>query len=220
MIGRDIRICIFGDSFTVGTGDPAHMGWVGRLARDLHHEGFVLTVYNLGVRAHTSADVRARFAAELAVRVRRDVDTRVVVSIGVNDTVLDGAMPRVAPEASIANLEALCETTERLGLALLVVGPTPVADALHNRRIADLSDRFGDLCRRRDVPYVEVYATLERSQVWMGEVEAIDGAHPRSAGYNLLAELIADPWRSWLLGGERSSWPVERPTQNVSAPTD
>jgi acyl-CoA thioesterase-1 len=214
MTGRDIRICIFGDSFTVGTGDPAHKGWVGRLARDLHHDGFVLTVYNLGVRGHTSSDVRARFDAELAARLRRDVDTRVVVAVGVNDTVLDGGLPRVAPEASIANLAALCEATEHLGLALLVVGPTPVADTLHNRRIADLSDRFGELCRRRDVPYVEAFATLQRSQVWMGEVDAIDGAHPRSAGYQLLADLIAHPWRSWLLGSGRPSWPVARPTQS------
>lgn len=203
MTGADVRVCIFGDSFTVGTGDPAHMGWVGRLAGDLHNDGLVLTVYNLGVRAHTSADVRARFDAELAVRLRRDVDTRVVVAIGVNDTVLDGDVPRVAPEASIANLEALCGKTQQLGLALLVVGPTPVADTLHNRRIADLSDRFGDLCQRRDVPYVETYATLQRSQVWMGEVDAMDGAHPRSAGYKLLADLIADPWRSWLLSSAR-----------------
>ena len=220
MIGRDIRICIFGDSFTVGTGDPAHMGWVGRLARDLHNDGFVLTVYNLGVRAHTSADVRARFDAELAVRLRRDIDTRVAVAIGVNDTVLDGELPRVAPEVSIANLEALCDTTEQLGLALLVVGPTPVTDALHNRRIADLSDRLGNLCRRRDVPYVEAHATLERSQVWMGEVAAIDGAHPRSAGYQLLADLIADPWRTWLLSSGRPSWPIQRPARHPPNPTD
>ena len=55
-----MRLCVFGDSFVNGTGDPERLGWLGRAgagARDV-------TVYNLGMRGDTSADIRGRWRAE------------------------------------------------------------------------------------------------------------------------------------------------------------
>ncbi len=34
--------------------------------------------------------------------------------------------------------------------------------------------------------------------VWRDESERGDGAHPGAGGYAYLAELVADPWLSWL----------------------
>ena len=30
---RDVRVCVFGDSFVAGVGDPKSLGWVGRFRR-------------------------------------------------------------------------------------------------------------------------------------------------------------------------------------------
>jgi acyl-CoA thioesterase I len=201
---RDIRICFFGDSFLAGVGDPACLGWVGRLAGRLHGEGRPLTVYNLGVRGNTSTDVLARFDVETVPRLRPGTDTRVVVSVGVNDTMLEGHAPRVTAEVSTANLEEIIAKARHHDLPLLVVGPPPIADGRHNARIADLVDRYGDLCSRCTVPFVDAYAPLIDSP-WMIEARRGDGAHPAEAGYQALADLAYKPCAAWL-----SSNPLDR----------
>ena len=51
-----MRILAFGDSFVAGVGDPDHLGWIGRALRGRRE----ITLYNLGVRRETSADIAAR----------------------------------------------------------------------------------------------------------------------------------------------------------------
>ncbi|WP_236792136.1 GDSL-type esterase/lipase family protein [Amycolatopsis sp. GM8] len=193
MTHRDVRICVFGDSFTVGVGDPAGLGWVGRLARQTRDD-VLLTTYNLGVRGDTSMHLVTRFDGELTRRLRTDVETRVVVSFGVNDTLLHDGAPTVSTDESCAGLEALIDTTARRRLPLLVVGPTPVADEDHNARIAHLSARLDEVCRRLATPFVDAYATLIGSAAWMTEVRRGDGAHPNASGYQELADLLLPGW--------------------------
>jgi acyl-CoA thioesterase I len=98
----------------------------------------------------------------------------------------------------VRNLRAIIDRAERLGRPLLVLGPTPVADDRHNQRIAGLSTGFRELCGQRAVPFVDAFAHLSESQVWMTEVTQGDGAHPGAAGYQLLAEAAFPAWREWL----------------------
>ena len=55
-----MRILAFGDSFVAGVGDPAHQGWLGRALAGRPE----VTLYNLGVRRDTSADIARRWLAE------------------------------------------------------------------------------------------------------------------------------------------------------------
>jgi len=64
-----IRICFTGDSITLGTGDETTLGWPGRLGRAAWSQGHEDTVYNLGVRGETSADIRLRWRNEAARRL-------------------------------------------------------------------------------------------------------------------------------------------------------
>ena len=52
----DVRVCVLGDSFTAGVGDPTGAGWVGPVAAAARRSGWELTVYGLGVRRDTSVD--------------------------------------------------------------------------------------------------------------------------------------------------------------------
>lgn len=184
---RDVRTCALGDSFVAGVGDPEHRGWVGRVVTG--------TLYNLGVRRETSGDVLARWAGECAPRLPSGVDGRVLVSFGVNDTTAEGDGVRVDPEASAANLAVLLGA---VGHPVLVVGPPPVADPVQNRRITVLSRRFGDVCMDAGVPFVPVADALLADEVWTAEVAAGDGAHPGTAGYVRLADLVRPTWESWI----------------------
>ncbi len=47
------------------------------------------------------------------------------------------------------------------------------------------------------VPYLNVFSILEKSNIWIDEARANDGAHPRAAGYAELAKII-ESWDAWL----------------------
>jgi acyl-CoA thioesterase I len=195
---HDVRVVFIGDSLVAGVGDPDYLGWVGRLAQRTHRKGQPVTVYNLGIRMDTSADVLARLAAEAQRRSLSDVDMCVVVSVGVNDCAFNGDVRRIAAEDSVANLSEIIQVAEQVRIRPFVVGPPPVADSAHNVRIADLDERFAETCRRVGVSYAAVYEPLTASEIWMTEVRTGDGAHPGGDGYQALADLVFAPWWEWL----------------------
>lgn len=196
----DRRVFFVGDSFVAGVGDPEHRGWVGRLAERAHRAGAPITAYNLGARRDTSDDVCRRWADEVAVRRGAGAQERLVVSFGVNDTSMDGRGP-LAAERSVANLRTLLAEAAAARLPVLVVGPPPVADRAHNRRIAELDERFRLTCAEARVPYVAVFTALRSEPRWMDEVSASDGSHPAATGYDLLTDLVEPRWLEWLLAG-------------------
>ena len=196
---RDLRICFLGDSFVAGVGDPDHLGWTGRLAAATERAGQPLTRYVLGVRRQTTAQVADRWAAECAPRLAGgEWESRVVLSVGVNDTTLEDGEPRLAPERSAAALAGMLTGAAAAGWPVLVVGPPAVADDAHNDRTAALDGRFTDVCAHEGVPYVPVVRTLAANHDYLREVTAGDGAHPGAVGYTALADLVRPHWVAWL----------------------
>ena len=82
---------------------------------------------------------------------------------------------------------------------VLMVGTAPVVDLEQNQRIARLSTAFASICNEINVPYLDIFTSLQASDVWINEAIANDGAHPRAAGYAQLAQLVQNwqPWLSW-----------------------
>jgi acyl-CoA thioesterase I len=188
----DLRLLCFGDSFVAGVGDPRGQGWVGRVVAAAYAEGRPLTAYALGVRRETSVEVAVRWRFEAMARLSADADCRVVFAVGANDTTSEGGVPRVAPERSCMALDKMLEQVAALGLPAAVAGPPPVGDAAQQRCVAALTDTFGELCARRDVPFWPVAATLLGARTWLDEAAAGDGAHPAAGGYELLARTLLD----------------------------
>jgi lysophospholipase L1-like esterase len=191
----DVRVCCVGDSFVAGVGDPAALGWVGRL---WGRSGPGVTVSNLGVRRDTSTDVRARWLAECTARFPAGCRPRVVLAFGVNDTTVEGGRPRTDPDVSVANLRHLLGAAGDRGWPVLVVGPPPIDDEEQNGRIAALDAAFGAACAERQVPYVPLFERLVTDPLWRREVREGDGAHPSAPGYELLAGLIGPGWAALL----------------------
>lgn len=192
-------VLIFGDSFVAGVGDPTGLGWTGRLAAGPRPRGMDLTVYPLGVRRNTSADVLARWEAETRARIPDAGTTGLVVSFGVNDATDDGAgRPRVGAAETAANLRTLLTRADTLGLSTLVVGPPPIADPRINDRVLELDALLADEARAHGVPVVPVVHRLLADETWMSEVCAGDGAHPGARGYAALAALVQPHWETFL----------------------
>lgn len=196
MIAVDVRVTVLGDSYVAGIGDPEHRGWVGRVAAASARP---LTVYNLGVRRDTSADVAARWAREVAARRAPGSVERLVLAVGVNDTTLIDGACRVGAAESVAHLRTILTGAARLGLPSLVVGPPPVADAEHVERARWLAADFAAACAAMGVPFVDVLDELAADPDWTAEVAAGDGAHPGAAGYAAYARIVLPHW-SRLLG--------------------
>jgi lysophospholipase L1-like esterase len=195
MSATDVRICFVGDSFVAGVGDAEGHGWVNRVCRDARCRGINVTGYNLGVRRDTSRDVAQRWREECARRLPAPLDGRVVFSFGVNDTTIIDGVRRIEIDESMANTNAILGGAHSL-YAVLMVGPPPVAEAAHNARIEELSARLAEAAAALGVHYLETFSTLRLSATWMHEVAQDDGSHPRGAGYDELARLVAC-WPEW-----------------------
>jgi len=195
----DLRIAFFGDSFVNGFGDPDGLGWVGRVCAAAIGRGHVVTCYNAGIRRNTSADVRERWRDEALRRLPVEHPRALVFSFGVNDCLIDSGRRLLEPAATISNAQQILTDAKTLAPTLMV-GPTPIADADVNARIAALIPELQTVCRMLSVPFLDVFGALKSAPAWMDEAAANDGAHPGRGGYQALAALVDrwPPWRAWL----------------------
>lgn len=188
---RDVRVCVFGDSFVAGVGDPKALGWVGRVAaRTPPSTGIALTVYPLGVRGQTTEDIVVRIPLESSPRFARGDEHGVVLAVGVADAFTEFPVAR-----SVATLEFGLQSMQT---RRLVVGPPPVGPADTRARIAELDDGYASLCRRLEVMYISTYQALIDRRPW-SEQNFADGVHPAQAGYGMLAYVVlTGGWYEWL----------------------
>ena len=156
---RDRACMLCRDSFINGAGDGTCLGWVGRVCAAMRASGRDLTLYNLGIRRDTSADIAVRWLDETARRLPQGVDGLLVFSFGVNDTTLENGTQRVTPDQSVANAREVLRTA-RGRWPTLMVGPPPIVDAPQNERIDVLSRAFAAVCSELDIAYLETYRPL------------------------------------------------------------
>lgn len=191
-----MRLIAFGDSMVAGAGDPDHLGWIGRAVAGRRP----ITLYNLGVRRETSADIAARWRGEALPRMTDEEPMRIVFSFGANDCHPAGGAPRVAQAESLKNAQAMLSGAGGL-CPVLLVGPPPVADPGISARLEGLNENLKLLAARLKVPFIDVFQPLTADGLWRAEVIAWDGAHPGAGGYQRMADLVsAHPaWRSFTL---------------------
>ncbi len=193
----DVRVCVLGDSFTAGVGDPTGAGWVGPVATAARGAGWDLTAYALGVRRDSSVDVARRWLAETGWRLRNGDRYGVVLAVGLNDVVLQDGRSQVSPERSLAAVAEVLDGASARGWPALAVGPPPVSDAQESARAAGLSATMASSCAARSVPFVDTTG-LAADPVWVAEVAAGDAYHPSTRGYARLAALVEPVFQRWL----------------------
>ncbi|QDP19357.1 GDSL-type esterase/lipase family protein [Sphingomonas xanthus] len=195
-----VRAAFFGDSLTLGVGDPEKLGWAGRLARAAQANGHDITAYNLGIRRDTSSDIARRWGAEAEARLPASARRLLLFSFGTNDCLEEDGRRRVSHAQSLDNARAILEPALRFA-PVLVVGPPPVADEAENLRIAALSSDQHALCDRLGIDFIPLFALLRCAEPWVSSLS--DGYHPGAAGYALAADIIgASPKWTSAIGGE------------------
>jgi len=192
---RDLALVFLGASLVAGVGDPKGQGWVTRVVGRTQHPDLELTVYNLGVRGDTSADVLSRWATEVPLRWAGRSERRVVLSVGGNDVTAGITLARHR-----LNLANLLDDAAASGVGAFVVSPPPTDDPELNERLEVLVDAQADVCARRGVPFVDCYAPLMGHDQWRTDLAASSVPHhPGQAGYGLIAWLVLhNGWAEWL----------------------
>jgi acyl-CoA thioesterase I len=196
---RDIRVCFVGDSYVAGLGDSTGLGWVGRAVAHAHAEGTPLTSYNLGIRRNTSRDVASRLREETARRLAGAGDGRVIVSFGVNDTLVEDGEQRVPGAETLAAFDQMVRELSPTPVAM--VGPPAVADDAHNTRIRSLNAALGTAAATLRADFFDVFTTLEHDQIWWEQLRLHDGYHPDAPGYERFFRALRDPLHEWIVRG-------------------
>ena len=191
---RDVRLCIVGDSFVTGYGDPKALGWVGRVVARTPRDDLDLTVHQLGVRGDSTAGVLARWREETGRRWHEGADNRLVLAVGANDLTEGISLARTR-----LNLANVVDEAVALGLQPFVVGPSPWLDQHANEALRAIVEAERDVCERRGVRFVDCFTPLIGHAQWFSDLGPGDGMHPGQAGYGLLAWLVLHSgWGAWL----------------------
>ncbi|BCS90073.1 GDSL-type esterase/lipase family protein [Pseudodesulfovibrio sediminis] len=177
-------ICYFGDSLTLGYGDPAGLGWAGRISGTLSTLGVDVTSYNLGIRKNTSTALLDRFEAEASRRKIEDTGFKFVFSFGVADVV-----HAQTTENSVAAAKAILTKAQGMG-DVLMIGPSPTTNEEKNGMINTLSNALAELCTDLAVPFVPVFDAMLHSPTYQRALADNDGTHPAAMGYADLARHI------------------------------
>lgn len=204
-MNRDVRICFIGDSLINGTGDESALGWAGRLCAAANSYGHCVTYYNLGVRRDTTRDILRRWRNECEIRLPPACDGRIVLSCGINDTVVEDGSVRIHPEESRANVREILRGTGKH--RMLMVGPPPVDDANQNERILALSRAFAREAELLDIPYIDLFTPLASDDAYRQEVSNNDGAHPKTGGYDTIARIVGSS-PNWWFRAHRGAGPA------------
>ncbi len=205
--------CFVGDSITLGTGDGDCLGWPARIAAAERGRGHDLTVYNLGVRAQTTAQIRARWRAECADRLPDHLPGRLIFNFGTNDTrVVDDQIALPVAE-SAANARAMIEEALAWEKPVLWVGQVPVDETnqplesimgitfwFANERVRQTNEAFKEIAAELGVPFLDLFSVLNGDPTWEEPHKKGDSVHPTTTGYAMMAERIGawQAWRAWL----------------------
>jgi lysophospholipase L1-like esterase len=179
----------FGDSITLGVGDQGFVGWPAVLAQMLSAQGAIAhpdTIYNLGARKNSSADIAARWRQEFQRRHIQGTEAFLVFCFGTVDMAAPQGRINVPAEESAANARNILSEAQQSGNVLLV-SPPPVADSAHSARLESLGKAYAEVCAELSVPFVDMFHALDASPFLQ---DLADGVHPGAEGNRLIAAAL------------------------------
>jgi acyl-CoA thioesterase-1 len=191
----DLRACVLGDSYVLGQGDDAGLGWPGRVLNAARAEGAALTLYNLGIRAETGPQVAGRLS-EVTPRIQAGDRHAVIAAFGAND------ISRGVPVAeTVVAARQIIVWAKANGCDVFILSPPamlrqPERDA----KAAAITDGLAALCAESGTPFLNLREAVSDWSVWWDEAAAGDGSHPNGGGYSLISDAVSAwaPWRAWL----------------------
>lgn len=194
------NIFFFGDSLTLGVNDTeAPGGWVSRVQLKATAQGWLQgppamadTVYNMGVRRHSTEDVEARWQREVETRMLVGGEPYLVFCVGVVDMAAPQGKVNVSVPEALGHSRTMLVGAKAMTPSVLVLSAPPVVNPEHCARIGQWNSQLSALCATLRVPFVDIYAEMLASPTYMKSMG--DGLHPGPAGCACFADaLLAAP---------------------------
>lgn len=187
-------ICCFGDSLTLGYGDPSGRGWPGRVGNALLSASRGVSCYNLGIRADSTPLIRERWRAEALTRLK-DRPAGLIFCFGTAD-----AAQGVETERSLAAGREILTEACTMAPTLFLSAP-PVINPQVNEHIRFLASENLRIAKELGIPAFDLFTALDASGTYKAALKRGDGAHPDTSGYDKMAEKLLGwpPLRSFFL---------------------
>jgi acyl-CoA thioesterase-1 len=190
----ETRIVILGDETTTAIGDVKALGWVGRVIARTPVEDPIIDIYNVPSPGETSSGLLERWSLEVQRRFRPETQNRIVLALGNAD-----ASEGISVSRSRLNVATVIDEARRNDFSVLVVGPSPSFNKALNYEIEHLATGYEDVCKRRNIPFVDFFHPLVDHEGFNVELEVSARNMPGQTGYGLMAWLVLNRgWYPWL----------------------
>jgi lysophospholipase L1-like esterase len=190
----ETRIVILGDETTTAIGDVKALGWVGRVIARTPAEDPIIDIYNVPSPGETSAGLLERWSLEVQRRFRPETQNRIVLALGNAD-----ASEGISVSRSRLNVATVIDEARRNDFSVLVVGPSPSFNKALNYEVEHLATGYEDVCKRRNIPFVDFFHPLVDHEGFNVELEVSARNMPGQTGYGLMAWLVLNRgWYPWL----------------------
>ena len=143
------------------------------------------TFYNLGVRKHSSLQIRERWASEYRSRVNDATVPYLIFCFGTVDMAAPNGNVAVPMQESTQNAQAILSEAQ-MEAPVLMMGPPPVKNPDHLERLNKLNETYAGLCLDLGVAYLDLLKGLPA--VYVADLD--DGLHPGKTGNMLIAEQL------------------------------
>jgi lysophospholipase L1-like esterase len=190
----ETRIVILGDETTTAIGDVKALGWVGRVIARTPVEDPIIDIYNVPSPGETSSGLLERWSLEVQRRFRPETQNRIVLALGNADS-----SEGISVSRSRLNVATVIDEARRNDFSVLVVGPSPSFNKALNYEIEHLATGYEDVCKRRNIPFVDFFHPLVDHEGFNVELEVSARNMPGQTGYGLMAWLVLNRgWYPWL----------------------
>lgn len=190
----ETRIVILGDELTTAIGDSKALGWVGRVIARTPSQDPIIDIYTVPVPGETSSGLLERWSSEVQRRFTPETDNRLVLALGNSDS-----RAGISVSRSRLNVATIIDEARRNNIAVFVVGPAPSFDRKLNYEIEHLATGYEDVCKRRNIPFVDFFHPLVDHEGFNAELEVSSRNLPGQTGYGLMAWLVLNRgWYRWL----------------------
>ncbi len=188
-------ICIFGDSTAWGAWDMEKGGWVNRLWLYAGEKtDGECEIYNMSISGGTTETMLERFESEANIR---EADGLIFQSGG-NDSYLKGknGPNQISLGKFKSNLEEIIKRARNITNNIIFIGfknvdesktnPVSWKDIYYvNAEIKKYNEAMRDVCKERDIPYLDIFGLLNAE-------DFKDGVHPNAAGHEKIFTKVRD----------------------------
>ena len=142
--------------------------------------------------------ISGQTTSQMLVRFRKDVidlkPRAVVILAGTND--IAGNTGDISLDNIMGNLASMAELAKSHGIKVFLCSVTPAFDYPWSRgkhpnvKIPQLNKLIADYAQKNHLTYVDYFSKLADSRNGMPADLAVDGVHPKLAGYKIMEEVV------------------------------